>query len=178
MDIKPSDINDDFWNYLSQGQRDLILQGQYLLKHFHNNRSIIFNDYSFIIFPFAKAYEGYLKQLFLDLGFITHLDYISDHYRLGKMMSPHLMGRIGERSLYKHILQFGNEELANTIWQTWKEGRNKIFHYFPHNLRAVSFSEADSLVHQLMSTMQVSYDTLLKPNKDNLKPSAAINQAA
>ena len=119
-----------------------------------------FKDYSFLVFPFAKAYEGFLKQLFKDAKFISHLDYISDHLRLGKLMSPNLINRLGERSLYKKIKDSAGEDLAQKIWNVWKIGRNQIFHYFPHNLKAITFGEADKIVTEILKTMEETYERI------------------
>src|SRR5512135_2971960 len=100
------------WQYLSQAQKDLILEGQYLMHEVIEDHAYQFKDYSFLIFPFAKSYEGFLKQLFKDIGFISHLDYISDHLRLGKLLSPHLELKLGDRSLYRQIRETGGEVLA------------------------------------------------------------------
>lgn len=147
--------------YLSQEQQDLISEGQYLVQEVTKNQAYQFKDYSFLIFPFAKAYEGFLKKLFLDSKFISRLDYISDHYRLGKMLSPNLMEKLGARSLYKQITDRTGAELAEKIWTTWKIGRNQIFHYFPHNLKAVSFSEAQTIIKQILEMMEESYQRLI-----------------
>ena len=108
----------------------------------------------------SKAYEGFLKKLFKDIGFISHLDYISDHLRLGKLMSPNLIGRLGERSLYKKIQDKTSVELAERVWSSWKTGRNQIFHYFPHNLKAVTFKEAEAIVGEIIKTMQEVFEKL------------------
>ncbi len=150
------------WEYLSQTQRDLIDEGQYLMNEVIQDHAYRFKDYSFLIFPFAKSYEGFLKQLFKDVGFISHLDYISDHLRLGKLLSPYLITRLGDKSLYEKIRINGSRELAETIWKTWKLGRNEIFHYFPHNVRAVTFDEANSTVGNLLETMEIAYAALGK----------------
>ena len=147
----------EFWNYLSQPQKDLILEGQYLINDVIKHNVYHFKDYSFLLFPFAKAYEGFLKQLFKDVKFISHLDYISDHLRLGKLMSPNLLDRLGERSLYKKMKEAVNEDFAERVWQTWKQGRNQIFHYFPHNTKAISFEQADKIVGQIIEMMEEAY---------------------
>lgn len=158
--MQPQDKYGEFWEYLSQPQKDLILEGEYLMNDVIKHNSYQFKDYSFLIFPFAKTYEGFLKKLFADIHFISHLDYISDHLRLGKLMSPNLIGRLGERSLYKKIVDASSRDLADHIWNTWKIGRNQIFHYFPHNLKAVSFNEAENIVNQIISTMEEAYQKL------------------
>jgi len=153
-------LHDRYWQYLSQNQKDLITEGEIIMNDVMRNHSYRFKDYSFLVFPFAKAYEGFLKQLFKDIKFISHLDYISDHLRLGKLLSPHLIGKLGERSLYKKISDQTSPEFAEKIWNCWKEGRNKIFHYFPHNLRAISFEEAETIINDITKTMLLVYEKL------------------
>lgn len=154
-----------FWSYLSQNQKDLISEGEYLMNDVIRHQTYKFKDYSFLVFPYAKAYEGYLKQLFKDIDFISHLDYISDHLRLGKLMSPNLIGRLGDRSLYKKIKEASSEDLADKIWQTWKLGRNQIFHYFPHNFKAVTFEEAEQIVQRIIETMEEAFSKLSSSRK-------------
>lgn len=165
---KPVDSYGEFWKYLSQPQRDLILEGQYLMNEVIRHNKYQFKDYSFLIFPYAKAYEGYLKQLFKDIKFISHLDYISDHFRLGKVMSPNLTEKLGDRSLYKKMSETVSPEFADRVWSTWKLGRNQIFHYFAHNLKSVSFEEAENIINEILKTMEEVY-TKLQGQISNLK---------
>lgn len=151
------DKESQFWAYLSQGQRDLLNEGLYLMDEIIRDHVYQFKDYSFLVFPFAKAYEGFLKQIFKDKGLISRLDYISDHLRLGKLMSPNLIIKLGEKSLYKKIQERHSVELADKIWRIWKNGRNQIFHYFPHNLKAISFSESRGICMEILRTMEETY---------------------
>jgi hypothetical protein len=150
----------DFWFYLSQNQKDLINEGLYLMNDVIKSHAYQFKDYSFLVFPFAKAYEGFLKQLFLDVKFISHLDYISDHLRLGKLLSPNLVNKLKERSLYKKIKDKAGQELADKIWNAWKIGRNQVFHYYPHNLKALTFSQAENIIDNILLVMEESYGKL------------------
>ncbi|QQG44268.1 MAG: hypothetical protein HYW86_05445 [Candidatus Roizmanbacteria bacterium] len=163
MDTKNS-VRNEFWDYLSQNQKDLLLEGDYLINNVISSCPYKFKDYSFLVFPYAKAYEGYLKTLFKDIGFISHLDYISDHLRLGKLLSPFLMVRLGEKSLYKKIINNAGKELAEEIWMTWKGGRNQIFHYFPHNLKSISFEESQKIITQITQTMEKTHQSLIQLN--------------
>ncbi len=149
-----------FWNYISQEQKDLLKEGQYLMNDVIKEQRTEFKDYSFLVFPFAKAYEGFLKQLFRDIKFITRLDYISDHLRLGKLLSPQLISRLGDRSLYLKIEQATSHDFAELVWDTWRVGRNQVFHYFPHNIKAVSFEEAKGIVNKIIITMEEAYSKL------------------
>jgi hypothetical protein len=159
------DVYREFWQYLPKEQQDLLLQGDYLSGEVIQRQRHTFKDYSFLVFPYAKAYEGFLKQIFKDIGFISHLDYISDHLRLGKLMSPNLADRLGDRSLYRKVQHASTTDLADKIWNAWKVGRNQVFHYFPHNLKALNFEEAEKLINTIVQTMQESYRVLYEPTK-------------
>lgn len=159
--VSSIDKNSAFWRYLSQNQKELIEEGFYLMNDIIRDHAYQFKDYSFLVFPFAKAYEGFLKKLFRDCRFISHLDYVSDHLRLGKLLSPSLIERLGERSLYQKIKNKAGEESADRIWEVWQRGRNQIFHYFPHNLKAISFNEAQNIIEEILKTMELAYKNLI-----------------
>ena len=72
-------------------------------------------------------------------------------------MSPNIADRLGDRSLYTKVKEHVNVELADMIWDGWRLGRNEIFHYFPHNLRSISITQAQGIIDQLIQTMQQTY---------------------
>ncbi len=149
------DKNSFFWNYLSLGQKGLIEEGLYLLEDLRDHPDINISDYSYIVFPFAKAYEGFLKKLFLDCGFITQKQYESDHFRIGRALNPYLEKSLRFESVYDKIISFcGDKLLADQLWNMWKRGRNLVFHYFPHNLKALTFQEADVIISEMLDVMQ------------------------
>ncbi len=160
---------EEVWHYFSSTQKDLIQEGEYLMS-VAKEKEHKFKDFSFLVFPYAKAYEGYLKQLFLDVGYINHLDYISDHFRIGKYLSPHLIQKLGERSIYTQIIRNSSEDLASQIWEMWKTGRNEVFHYYPHNIKRLTFNDARILNEDILQTMVKSYTAL----KMNYKSSEAL----
>jgi hypothetical protein len=141
------------WQYLSPGQRVLAGDGNFLLADSENHRDEEPTDYSYLVFPFAKLYEGFLKELFVDLDIIDEREYLSDHYRIGKALSPNLVRRLGKRSAYGQIEERYGKGLATRLWHTWKNGRNLVFHYFPHNYRALSLEQAKTLITLISDTM-------------------------
>ena len=147
-----------FWQYLSEGQRGLIEQGLYLLEDSKKHPDVQITDYSYLVFPFAKAYEGFLKQLFLDLGFISEKDYNGTHFRIGKALNPHLEKALRYESVYDKVVRRcgGSRILADEMWINWKRGRNLVFHYFPHNLRALPYNEAEEIISSIVEVMQRS----------------------
>lgn len=142
------------WNYLSETQRELYRDGKLLIEDRTDHPNEHLSDYSYLVFPFAKLYEGFLKQLFCDLGIITRREYESTHFRLGKVLSPNLVRRLGRRSAYAAVQARYGKDLADTLWQTWKQGRNLVFHYFPHNVRRLDFEEAIAVITMITDMMQ------------------------
>lgn len=156
--------NPAFWNALSDPQKELIRQGEFLRDIVIKKGRYQFSDYSFMVFPFAKAYEGFLKKIFLEVGFISDADYISDHFRLGKVLSPNLVDKLGRASVYKKISDRAGASLADHIWLTWKRCRNEIFHYFPHNLRSINLTEAEDIIKIILQTI-ASTSAVLSDNR-------------
>lgn len=142
------------WQYMSPQQRVLTGDGEFLLEDSTRHINEEPTDYSYLVFPFAKLYEGFLKQLFLDVGIITARDYRSDHLRIGKVLSPNLVRRLGPNSAYGQIRARFGEALADRLWNTWKTGRNLVFHYFPHNYRALTRAQAQELISSIVATME------------------------
>lgn len=75
------------WRYLPEEIRSLILDGENLLIECHAISGKV-SDYSYLVFTFAKAYEGFLKHLFLDLGLIHEEDFYGDDIRIGRILNP------------------------------------------------------------------------------------------
>jgi hypothetical protein len=150
--------------YLSPQQRVLAGDGEFLIEDSAHHQNEEPTDYSYIVFPFAKMFEGFLKQLFLDLGFIEDGMYYSDRFRIGKALSPNFSNYAG--SVYGQVEKKFGKSLATRLWHMWKEGRNLVFHYFPHNYRALTRSQAIDLVGQLVQTMEEAVEiTHVKPQK-------------
>lgn len=153
------------WEYLSDSQKQLIQDGEFLAND-ADKHSDEPTDFSYLVFPIAKTYEGFLKQLFLDLGIIYPRQYYSDNFRIGKALSPNL-AKIIKTSAYRQVMNHYGEQLADSLWETWKKGRNLVFHYFPHNYRRLSKEQALDLIHNIISVMKMAVETTnVQPSKD------------
>ncbi len=151
----PIRLSEQLRNYISEGQKDLLDEGIHLLEHAEADHSGELHDYSFVVFPFAKAYEGFLKQVFLNAGYISRRDYYSQYFRIGKVLSPNLVRRLGRHSIYKKICDESGCDISERMWQTWKKGRNEVFHYFPHNLHSLRLEEARLIIDDIVATMEL-----------------------
>lgn len=126
------------------------------------------NDYSFLVSPVSKAYEGYLKDFFLKTHIINRYDYESDRFRVGKTLNPSL--RYKRYSIYQKLASLSEEgeSLAEELWTAWKYGRNEIFHYFPNNLKNLSRSEAEERIAMLLKAIITSGQFYKKYLQDSL----------
>jgi hypothetical protein len=150
--------NTNWWQYLDEKMRELVAQSFELMER--ETRRVeefsekLYHDYAFVVFPAAKAYEGFLKKVFLDMGLISPQQYNSDHFRIGRALSPTLPKRYRSGWVYgKLIDSCQGEELPQAMWQVWKKGRNRTFHFFPQHEGLVSLDEARSLVWEITQMM-------------------------
>jgi len=149
----------NWWNYAEQEMRELIKQSNDLLDQETKRREELsreaYRDYSFVVFPAAKAYEGFLKKLFLDLKLISRQQYFGEHFRIGRALSPSLPKRYRSGWVYGKLIQnSGGEELPMKMWEVWKKGRNKIFHYFPNFFEAINLEKARQIVIEIEDMME------------------------
>lgn len=139
--------------YLSPSQDALVNDVVVVLASLEHNH---INDYSFLVSPISKAYEGYLKDFFLKTHVIDKYDYESDRFRVGKTLNPSL--RYKRFSIYQKLANLSEEgeSLAEKLWNAWKYGRNEIFHYFPNNLKNLTREEAEERIAMLLNAIIVS----------------------
>ena len=136
--------------YLDHWQQDLVSTSFFLLNHFADEPQL--KDFSFIIFPMAKAYEGFLKKMLLDLELITPHTYNSRRFRIGRALNPDVA--LNQRDawwLYDNVEQHLGSDVARQMWQAWLDCRNHIFHFFPDGKQQVTWSEASDRLEQMQN---------------------------
>lgn len=147
--------NKFWWGYLHEDLQEL-LNESVMLYDIVGKWEQKFHDYSFVVFPAAKAYEGFLKKVFLDLGFITKEDFYGKRFRVGKALNPSLDKKYVSENVYNKIVDFcKGPKLADTMWETWRSSRNLLFHWFPEEKNAISFNEAGGKINLIVSAMDL-----------------------
>lgn len=141
------------WAYATEEIKGLIQDGEHLLIECHSLSGKV-SDYSYLVFPFAKAYEGFLKRFFLDLGLIKEDEFYSDDIRIGRVLNPIFMKK--KYSVYSKLkkAELADPEMPQQLWEAWTRGRNQVFHYFPHNFRRLSKEEALEIIRAFVDAMK------------------------
>lgn len=156
-----------WWGVIDAETKELLMEAE-LLSTKAESWQDRFGDYSFIVFPAAKAYEGFLKKTFLDMGFISENDYYGKRFRIGKALNPSLESQFRDaESVYDRIIgRCGGKELADKLWNTWKTSRNMIFHWFPSEKNKISLEEANQRILLVVEAMDALYvECKIKPSK-------------
>lgn len=143
------------WVYLPKDIKGLLIDGELLVHHAEAIPHKV-SDYSYLVFPFAKAYEGFLKKLFLDLDFIKEDEFYGDDIRIGRILNPYYIQE-NENLFGKLCAKAADgQAFAERMWAIWRRGRNQVFHYFPHNFRKLSYEEAMDIVNELLDVMDAA----------------------
>jgi len=153
-----------WWGYLGQDLQELLMSSEFIFSDVESWGSELIDgknrlhDYSFVLFPAAKAYEGFLKKLFLSLGFITEEDYYGKHFRIGKALNPSLPKEMVRESVYGKMVQFlQSHTLADKLWETWRLCRNLTFHWFPNEKNAITLAEAGERIEMIIDSMDEAF---------------------
>lgn len=150
-----------WWGYINEDLQELLRQSLLLLDVFanekHNGRR--FHDYAFVVFPAAKAYEGFLKTLFRDMGLISDLDFYGNRFRIGKALNPALDKKFRNESVYDGLVDFcGGKRLPDKLWNAWKKSRNILFHWFPQEKNAIDYLEAKERLKLILDAMDSAFE--------------------
>lgn len=140
------------WSYFPSEIKGLIEDGEKLLEDAKKYPAKV-SDYSYLVFPFSKAYEGFLKKFLLDLKLIKDDEYYGDDIRIGKILNPYYIKE--HQNVFNKVCEKSDDgkQVAHRLWKIWKRGRNQVFHYFPHNFRKLDYKESLDIVKELIGSM-------------------------
>lgn len=150
-------LESDWFRALRPHQQELFRLS--VMLHEREERSqTSFSDYGFVVFPGAKAYEGFLKQYLYDLELITERTFNGRRFRIGRAINPDV--RIEQRDefwLYDDIEHMCGSELAQTLWDTWLTCRNQVFHYFPDRKVTINLETAGEYITLIGTSIEAAH---------------------
>lgn len=146
-----------WFHQLHKDQQELIRLSIVLYER-EQQMSSTLSDYSFIIFPIAKAYEGFLKHYLYDLGLISHKTFEGKRFRIGRALNPDIReSQRDEFWLFDDVAQLCGPSTARSLWETWLECRNRVFHYFPDRNVHLTLTAVESHLQLLDDTISDAY---------------------
>lgn len=149
----------NWYQYLDVYQQELVEVGFSLLQ----KKDILsdLKDFSFLVFPMSKAYEGFLKKVFYDLGLINKETYQGRRFRIGRALNPDVRNyQRDEDWLYDNVETRFGREAARQLWDTWLICRNRVFHYFTNEKSSLNFDEALNKIEMIVGSMKLIVDQL------------------
>jgi hypothetical protein len=146
--------NRPIFAYLEQWQQQLI-RLSFTLWQREKTMGTHFLDYSFVVFPMAKAYEGFLKSYLLDNHFISETTYKSKRFRIGRVLNPDLrQSHRDDEWLYDNVEELCGPKIAREMWDTWLTCRNRVFHYFPDRPNHLTLEQAGHYLETIFTVME------------------------
>jgi len=150
------------FNYLDPWQQQLV-RLSFTLWQREKTTTTHFLDYSHVVFPMAKAYEGFLKSYFLHSDLISEATYQSKRFRIGRVLNPDLRhGQRDDEWLYDDVEQLCGAKTAREMWDTWLTCRNRVFHFFPDREYKLTLEQSGHYLEMIFDVMQkaISCQTL------------------
>jgi len=116
--------------------------------------SIHLTDYSFVILPLAKCFEGFLKKLLIHLGLVKESLLVTDPYiAVNKYFNPK---HDSVSSLLKDNKR--DKSIPPLIYTVYQECRNNILHYDLHRNTSVnSYEDAQFLAQRIEDAIVKAY---------------------
>ena len=156
--------NKNWFFYLSDPQKLLFQTVAKLLAQAKNSDQLL-ADYSYLIFPAAKAYEGFLKNFLLDLNLVSERACYDKHFRIGRSLNPDVrQNQRDEFWLYDDVSRKCGKEVARLLWEAWLKCRNQVFHYFPDKPQLLNLETAISRLKLLEEAMEAAVNCLKQSN--------------
>lgn len=116
-----------------------------------------YKEWSFIITPAAKAYEGILIRIMIEKGEIDERELNSKRVSIGRLYQDSYKGKKRiEAPAKKYLLRKVDKNGVNKLYTDWDFSRNKVLH-FDKNFLVEDFEEAKSIVEAIYGSIRLAY---------------------
>ncbi len=123
--------------------------------------NVLLSDFSVMVFPSAKAFEGYIKKLLLTIGLITEKEIKEDPYKsiIGKILN-------GEEIKKKLLDKKRGRSIPKLLAVQWELCRNIILHYDLDQPEIIKKEEALKKIDDIYEAIKKSCRAFIStPNK-------------
>lgn len=148
--------------FLGKDILELINDSNTLLKLAKKNDSGNLTDFSFIVLPYAKAFEGVLKKILVEANILTNDELIANpDISVNKYFNPASNAKILELLRDKKR----DKAVPYVIFSTYQECRNQILHYDTYrDLRLKTIEDAEFYIRRIDDAMQKAIQVFKNPH--------------
>jgi hypothetical protein len=148
------DFEDTNWFSLLDTNGQRLVKLSELLYEREERMQTAYESYSFVVFPMAKAYEGFIKLYLKRSGILHRNDYIDVKFRIGRALNPDISERHkNEWWLYDDLERACGKDTARALWNAWIECRNHVFHFYFDEEIEMPLAEAKKKLTQMSIAM-------------------------
>lgn len=151
-------LGQDVFEFLPSTEREGYISGASVLLWLKASKRKL-PDYSTIVMPFARAYEGFVIQLAMHLGIVDEAkikEIDADQIRAGNYLD-----QVREKIIKTDRSRY--EGLGNTLQSAWRDIRNKVLHYDPLNPPPYrSLTDAENDIAALNRAMYHGHEYLVQ----------------
>jgi hypothetical protein len=115
------------------------------------------SDYSFLLLPIAKVYEGVLKKILVEKGVIDESVLLENpSVNVSSYLNP-----VGNKNISNLLKDKARDKaIPHVIYSTYQECRNQILHYDQHrDSRIKSFDDAKFYQRRILDAIDKAYQT-------------------
>ncbi len=146
----------NWYSYLTSWQIQLVDVVANLIEKYQQEQDTL-EDYSFLVFPMSKAYEGFLKKFLFDFNLIDKATYEGHRFRIGRALNPDVSKHQRDIYwLYDDVAKICSPETARNLWQAWLQCRNRVFHFFPKDKGLLTYEDALERIDQVSQAMSAA----------------------
>ncbi len=153
----------EFDEFIGEDLLDLYEDNRSLLQRYSNHHDGTveeYSDYSFLVLPIAKVYEGTLKKILVDIGVLKESDLTKNpSINVGKYYNP-----VGNNKIFELLKDRSRDKsVPHVIYSTYQECRNQIFHYDQYrDNRLDSYDDAKFYCKRILYAIEKAYETFKK----------------
>lgn len=170
--LVPSDLQDEkgffyeprwksweFDNFVGEELLELYQDNLSIFKDYNKTEKNLhkMTDYSFLVLPIAKVYEGVLKRVLVKSNILQEEDLVENPtINIGGYFNP-----VGNQKIFDRLKDKARDKtVPHVIYSTYQECRNHIFHYDPYrDNRLKRIEDAEFYSRRILHAIDKVYES-------------------
>lgn len=149
----------EFDEFVGDDLYTIYMQSHFLLHREKNSDYVYsFDDYSFVVLPAAKSYEGVLKKILVHIGLVTEQELLENPgMALNSYFDP-----VNNKSISSSLKDKARDRaVPHIIYSTYQECRNEILHYDSYRDNKITLDDAEFYIKRIDDAISKAYNTFI-----------------